>query len=104
MKINGETRYIWRADDREGAVLESCITNSRNRRAALAFLKKAMKRYGPPKVDPPPDLVPTVMSEFARCLASGDQPVALQLRRFDWHGLAGWFVVPVACSRAHYAA
>ena len=50
MKINSETRYLWRAVDHEGEVLESCVTNSRDRRAALAFLKKAMKRCGPPKV------------------------------------------------------
>ena len=64
----------------------------------------AMKHVLVDPADPAPDLVPTVMSEFAGCLASGDQPVALQLRRVDWLGLAGWFVGPVACSRAHYAA
>lgn len=50
MKINGETHYLWRAVDHEGEVLESFVTKRRNRRAALAFLKKSMKRYGQPKV------------------------------------------------------
>ena len=50
MKINGETRYLWRAVDHEGEVLESFITKCRHRRAALAFLKKERKRYAPPKV------------------------------------------------------
>ena len=50
VKINGETHYLWRAVDHEGEVLESFVTKRRDRRAALAFLKKAMKRYGPPKV------------------------------------------------------
>ena len=50
VKINGETHYLWRAVDHEGEVLESFVTKRRHRRAALAFLKKAMKRYGPPKV------------------------------------------------------
>ena len=50
VKINGETHYLWRAVVHEGEVLESFITKRRHRRAALAFLKKAMKRYGPPKV------------------------------------------------------
>jgi putative transposase len=51
VKINGETQYLWRAVDHEGEVLESFVTKRRNRTAALvAFLKKAMKRYGQPKV------------------------------------------------------
>ena len=50
VKINGKTHYLWRAVDHEGEVLESFVTKRRDRRAALAFLKKAMKRYGPPKV------------------------------------------------------
>ena len=50
MKINGETHYLWGAVDHEGEVLVSFVTKRRDRKAALAFLKKAMKRYGPPKV------------------------------------------------------
>lgn len=50
MKINGEAHYLWRAVDHEGEVLESFVTKRRDRRATLAFLKKAMKRYGRPKV------------------------------------------------------
>ena len=50
VKINGETHYLWRAVDHGGEVLESFVTKRRDRKAALAFLKKAMKRYGTPKV------------------------------------------------------
>ena len=50
VKINGETHYLWRAVDREGEVLEVFVTKRRDRRAALQFLKRAMKRYGQPKV------------------------------------------------------
>lgn len=50
VKINGETHYLWRAVDHEGEVLESFVTKRRNRKAALTFLKKAMKRYGQPRV------------------------------------------------------
>ena len=42
MKINGEMRYLWRAVDHEGEVLESYVTRSRDRKAALKFLGKAM--------------------------------------------------------------
>ncbi len=50
VKINGETHYLWRAVDHEGEVLEVFVTKRRNRKAALQFLKRAMKRYGQPKV------------------------------------------------------
>ena len=50
VRINGETHYLWRAVDHEGEVLEVFVTRRRNRRAALRFLKRAMKRYGQPKV------------------------------------------------------
>jgi putative transposase len=50
VKINGETHYLWRAVDHEGEVLETYVTKRRNRRAALKFLRKLMKRYGSPKV------------------------------------------------------
>ncbi len=50
VRINGETFYLWRAVDHEGEVLESYVTMTRDRKAALKFLRKAMKRYGRPKV------------------------------------------------------
>ena len=50
VKINGETHYLWRAVDHEGEVLEAYVTKKRDRKAALRFLKKTMKRYGRPRV------------------------------------------------------
>ena len=50
VKINGETHYLWRAVDHEGEVLETYVTKRRDRKAALRFLKKSMKRYGRPHV------------------------------------------------------
>ena len=50
VRINGETHYLWRAVDHEGEVLEVFATKRRDRKAALRFLKRAMKRYGRPKV------------------------------------------------------
>ena len=49
VKINGERHYLWRAVDHEGEVLESIVTKKRDRKAALKFLKKSMKRYGRPE-------------------------------------------------------
>ena len=50
VRINGETHYLWRAVDHEGEVLEVFATKRRDRRAALKVLKRAMKRYGGPRV------------------------------------------------------
>ena len=50
VKINGDTHYLWRAVDHEGEVLESYVTKTRDRAAALKFLKKSMKRHGRPEV------------------------------------------------------
>ena len=49
VQINGETHYLWRAVDHEGEVLEAFVTKRRDRRAALRFLRKTIKRYWPPK-------------------------------------------------------
>jgi len=49
VRINGETHYLWRAVDHEGEVLEVFVTKRRDRRAALRFLKRTMKRYGRPR-------------------------------------------------------
>ena len=46
VKVNGEKRYLWRAVDHEGEVLESYVTKSRDKAAALKFIKKALKRHG----------------------------------------------------------
>ena len=46
VKINGERHYLWRAVDHEGEVLESYVTKTRDKKAALKFLKKTLKRHG----------------------------------------------------------
>ena len=49
VKINGEMHYLWRAVDQEGEVLESYVTKTRDKAAALSFMKKALKRHGSPE-------------------------------------------------------
>ena len=49
VKINGELHYLWRAVDQEGEVLESYVTKTRDKAAALRFMKKALKRHGLPE-------------------------------------------------------
>ena len=49
VKINGEIHYLWRAIDQEGEILESYVTRTRDKVAALTFMKKALKRHGSPE-------------------------------------------------------
>jgi putative transposase len=50
VKINGERKYLWRAVDHEGEILESFVTKKRDKKAALKFLRKTMRKYGRPEV------------------------------------------------------
>ena len=49
VRINGEMVYLWRAVDQEGELLESFVTKTRDKAAALAFMKKALRRHGSPE-------------------------------------------------------
>jgi putative transposase len=49
VKLNGEMVYLWRAVDHEGEVLESYATKTRDKSAALRFMKKALRRHGVPE-------------------------------------------------------
>lgn len=50
VRIGGEHHYLWRAVNHEGGVLESYVTMTRDRKAALKLLRKIMRQYGRPKV------------------------------------------------------
>ena len=50
VRINSETHYLWRAVDHEGELLEVFATKRWDRNTALQFLRRAMKRYGQPRV------------------------------------------------------
>jgi len=78
VRINGDTHYLWRAVDHEGEVLEVFATKRRNRAAALAFLKRAMKRYGRPKiiVTDRPKVLPGSDECDRECRRSGMLPLA----------------------------
>nr|WP_244970548.1 IS6 family transposase [Novosphingobium aerophilum] len=42
VRVNGEMVYLWRAFDHEGEVLESYVTRTRDKAAALRFMKKVL--------------------------------------------------------------
>jgi len=48
VKLNGEMVYLWRAVDHEGEILENYVTKTRDKAAALIFMKKMLKRHGSP--------------------------------------------------------
>src|SRR6185437_13043878 len=43
LKINGKTRYLWRAVDQDGNVLDILVQSRRNKRAAKKFFHKLLK-------------------------------------------------------------
>ena len=49
VKLNGEMVFPWRAVDQEGEILESYVTKTRDKEAALTFMKKALKLDGSPE-------------------------------------------------------
>jgi transposase-like protein len=49
VRIDGVQRYLWRAVDREGEVLEAFVSKTGDREAALIFLRKLVKRNGGPE-------------------------------------------------------
>jgi putative transposase len=49
VKIIGELHYLWLAVDHERKVLESFVTKTRDKNAALKFSKKAMRQHERPE-------------------------------------------------------
>lgn len=49
VRINGVQHYLWHAVDHESEVLEAYVFKTRDRKAALKFLRKLMKRHGRPE-------------------------------------------------------
>lgn len=46
MKIQGRQRYLWRAVDQDGNVLDILVQNRRDEPAARRFFRKLMKKTG----------------------------------------------------------
>ena len=49
VKLNGEMVYLWWAVDEDGEILESYVTRTRDKAAAITFMRKAIKRHGSPE-------------------------------------------------------
>jgi hypothetical protein len=76
-------RYLWRAVDHEGEVLESFVTRDRDKAAALTFMKKALKRYGKPDAISTDGLrsYKAAMRELGKRREAGDRALGQQLGR-----------------------
>ena len=46
VSINGKRRYLWRAVDCEGEVLDILVQSRRNKKAALKLIRKLLKKQG----------------------------------------------------------
>ncbi|MEY9997660.1 putative transposase [Streptomyces sp. V4I8] len=46
IKVNGRLRYLWRAVDQDGNVLDILVTNTRDAKAAKRFFRKLLKGAG----------------------------------------------------------
>ncbi|MDQ0828231.1 transposase-like protein [Streptomyces achromogenes] len=46
IKINGERKYLWRAVDQDGNVLDILVQNRRGKAAARRFFRRLLKRTG----------------------------------------------------------
>ncbi len=49
IKIKGKWRYLYRAVDRDGQTLDFLLTAQRDKKAALRFLRKAVRQHGLPE-------------------------------------------------------
>lgn len=49
IRIKGKWKYLYRAVDKEGKTIDFLLTAKRDRKAAMRFLKKAIKLCGTPK-------------------------------------------------------
>jgi len=50
IRIKGRSHWLWRAVDANGDVLDILVQSRRDKVAAKRFLRKLLKRWGPPRV------------------------------------------------------
>ena len=77
VKINGKMHYLWRAIDHEGTVIDCYVSKRRNRRAALNFLRKAVKFHVPPK-----EIVTDKLGSYRAALRELDMSHLQETRRY----------------------
>ncbi|MEO6359288.1 MAG: DDE-type integrase/transposase/recombinase [Sphingomicrobium sp.] len=79
--------YLWRAVDQEGEILEHFVTRTRDKSAALGFMKRALKRHGSPAAIVADGLrsYPAAMNDLGN--ASKQEVGRRANNRAKWHSL-----------------
>jgi putative transposase len=72
VRPNGEMVCLWRAVDHEGEVLESYVTKARDKGAALAFMRKALKLHSSPKA---------ITTDGLRCYGASRNELGCRVRQ-----------------------
>ena len=75
VRIKGEMVHLWRAVDHEGEILESYVTKTRDKAAALRFMKRTLKRHG---------TVETITTDGLRSYKAGDEGPRLRTEARGW--------------------
>src|SRR4051794_27777618 len=60
IRIAGKKRWLWRAVDRNGTVLDVLVQSRRDKRAAKRLLRKLLKKQG----RPPPGIVTDKLASY----------------------------------------
>ncbi len=119
MKINGTTRYLWRAVDQHGNVLDILVQSRRNAKAAKRFFRKLLKglRYVPRVIVTDKlasyrlahrELVPSVThrrSKYLNRAENSHQPTRVRervMKRFASPGQAQRFLFAFSHIRQHF--
>ena len=97
VKINGERHYLWRAVDQEGEVLEAFVSKKRDRKAALKFLRKLMKRYPRPNA-----IVTDQLSSYRAALRQNERIRSASSRPLAEQS-GGEFTSAVSATRTRHA-
>jgi transposase-like protein len=45
VKVSGKLRHLWKAIDQDGEMLDFCVTETEDRDAALAILRRRLQKY-----------------------------------------------------------
>lgn len=94
VRISGELKYLWRAVDAGGNVLDVLVQSRRDKAAARRFLRRPMKKtHAVPRVVPAKDLHQAVQTAARATKILADREQARQITEFErarvanaWYG------------------
>ena len=78
VKVAGKKRWLWRAVDQHGVILEEILQSRRNKQAAKRLLVRLIKRYGLPK---------RIITDKLRSYRAAKREIAPRLEHWSHKGL-----------------